>query len=180
MDYGALDALILKHEGKRYDVYDDGLGNLTVGIGHKVLPGDNLNAGDVISEDRVQALYLNDRANAIQSVKNIFPDFDTYPSNIQLALVDMMFNWGETKFRQAPDTINLIKSKNWPAVASKLGSSVFSTWRSEVGARATDLINMFKSPGGITITALLVAGILGYFLYKYFKSSPGISNSSFM
>jgi GH24 family phage-related lysozyme (muramidase) len=177
MDYSVLDPLILMHEGKRYTVYADILGNLTVGIGHKVLESDNLHAGDTIDESRVQSLYIADRNNAIKYTANIFPDLFSYPENIQLALVDMMFNIGPGQFSAMHDTINLVKNKNWPGVADKLSSSDFNTWRSEVKGRATDLINMFKNPVGVagaaSLVLILLAGAM-FLLSKYFKGSSDI------
>ncbi|MGF6919164.1 lysozyme [Paraburkholderia sp. 40] len=38
-------------------VYDDGYGIPTVGLGHKVLPHDNLRIGDVISVERAKAFF---------------------------------------------------------------------------------------------------------------------------
>ncbi|MGF6595897.1 lysozyme [Paraburkholderia sp. GAS448] len=38
-------------------VYDDGYGIPTVGLGHKVLPQDNLKIGDVISVDRCRSFF---------------------------------------------------------------------------------------------------------------------------
>jgi GH24 family phage-related lysozyme (muramidase) len=47
-------------EGRRNDVYLDSRGIPTVGIGHKVLPEDNLKVGDVISDAQVEAFYVKD------------------------------------------------------------------------------------------------------------------------
>jgi lysozyme len=173
MDFAKLDALILKHEGKRYKVYKDTLGNLTVGIGHLVLPSDNLKEGDIIDDARVNTLYGIDRMNAINSTKNIFPAFDAYPSDIQIALVDLMFNWGENQFRSMHDTINLIKTQDWPAVAAKLDSASFSTWRSEVGNRSLDIVNLFKSHKGAVGVAVGILAVGLTVIYILYRRSQG-------
>lgn len=56
-------------EGRRNDVYLDSNKILTVGIGHKVLPTDNLKLGDVISDDRVNELFSQDGSNALKAAK---------------------------------------------------------------------------------------------------------------
>lgn len=46
-------------------VYDDGYGNPTVGLGHKVVPGDGLAIGDTISLERAREFFrVNSEATA--------------------------------------------------------------------------------------------------------------------
>ena len=47
-------------EGVRSKVYKDSLGKLTVGVGHLVLPEDNLKLGDVISTERINSFLDKD------------------------------------------------------------------------------------------------------------------------
>jgi hypothetical protein len=52
--------LMMLREGCRTTVYSDSRGLPTVGIGHLVVPADNLQLDDVISMDRVNALFASD------------------------------------------------------------------------------------------------------------------------
>lgn len=56
-------------EGRRNDVYPDSLGIPTVGIGHKVVPSDNLTVGDVIADDRVNQLFAQDGSKALDAAR---------------------------------------------------------------------------------------------------------------
>jgi lysozyme len=52
--------VICEEEGHSLAVYEDSLGHLTVGIGHKILPEDDLKMGDTIDDERELALFLAD------------------------------------------------------------------------------------------------------------------------
>lgn len=65
-----LRALLTVREGRRNDVYLDSRGIPTVGIGHKVLPEDNLKVGDVISDARVEAFYVKDSKVALDAARS--------------------------------------------------------------------------------------------------------------
>jgi GH24 family phage-related lysozyme (muramidase) len=58
-----MEHLILR-EGKRLTVYKDSLGKPTVGVGHLVLPEDNLKLGDSISEERCKSFLDKDMTKA--------------------------------------------------------------------------------------------------------------------
>ena len=53
----AFEKLVALREGRRNDVYLDTLNKPTVGIGHLVVPGDNLEVGDVITDAQVSAFF---------------------------------------------------------------------------------------------------------------------------
>lgn len=63
-DYEAFKKHLLLREGYRTTVYRDSLGKPTVGVGHLVLPEDNLKVGDTISKERVMAFLDKDAMNA--------------------------------------------------------------------------------------------------------------------
>ena len=53
-------------EGESLTVYEDTLGHLTVGVGHKVLPIDNLHLGDVITKEHSMTMFLKGPAHEIR------------------------------------------------------------------------------------------------------------------
>jgi GH24 family phage-related lysozyme (muramidase) len=57
-------------EGRRWKVYKDTTDHLTVGVGHKVLPQDNLKQGDVIGDDRVNQFLRQDTATALGQARS--------------------------------------------------------------------------------------------------------------
>lgn len=167
MNYTALDNLIKKHEGERLTVYPDSLGNPTVGIGHKVLPADNLRVGDTITPERSKALYIQDRTIAVDAAKRLFLKFDTFPDSAQQAIVDMIFNMGEGTVKGMTNTRALIEKQDWNAVSAYMESPAFDKWRSQVGKRADSVVSLFKTAaaGGIVII-LLIGAVLWYILSR--------------
>ena len=66
----AFEKLMGLREGRRNDVYLDTRKKLTVGIGHLVLPEDNLKLGDKIGDERVDALFEKDGAAAMTAARS--------------------------------------------------------------------------------------------------------------
>ncbi|MGZ5955868.1 MAG: glycoside hydrolase family protein [Caulobacteraceae bacterium] len=68
--YAMFRAMMADAEGVRHQVYKDSRGVLTVGIGHKVLPGDGLRYGDTIAPERIEALFREDAAPALNAARS--------------------------------------------------------------------------------------------------------------
>jgi hypothetical protein len=64
-----LERILRQREGTKTAVYQDSMGIPTVGIGHKVTAADHLEVGDVISDDRVSALYRPDAQSALAAAR---------------------------------------------------------------------------------------------------------------
>ena len=88
-----LEAMV-EEEGVRYRVYRDVAGYPTVGVGHLVLPKDNLRIGDRISHERAMQLLEQDLRKAEQGVRNLVGDLPVNQNEFD-ALVDLVFNVGE-------------------------------------------------------------------------------------
>lgn len=55
-----------------------------------------------------------------KELKRIYPDYDTYPKDARLALMDMIFNLGMTKLRNKFFKLNgAVKAKNWATAAKE-------------------------------------------------------------
>lgn len=53
-----------------------------------------------------------------KELKKIYADFDKYPTEVRLALFDLIFNLGMTKLKNNwPNFNNHIKAKNWQKAA---------------------------------------------------------------
>lgn len=84
--------LIKKSEGTKLIVYPDPVGKLTVGTGHLILPGDNLQLGDTITSERADELLRNDLKSAEAVVNNAVKTQITQA--MFDALVSFTFNCG--------------------------------------------------------------------------------------
>lgn len=130
--------LMEAREGVRYVVYADSLGKPTVGIGHLVLPRDNLKVGDTVSRDQVAAFFALDgmaawlaagrqmAAAGISASKA--PDFQVWLAsvNYQLGVV-----WN-TKF---PNTWELIVDGKYDEAADALTNTA---WNKQTPVRVAD------------------------------------------
>lgn len=128
-------------EGKVLTVYVDSLGNLTGGIGHKILPEDGLKEGDKITETQCADWLIDDIAIAIIDCKVIFTNWDDYNSEVQEVLVNMLFNLGRTNFLTFKKFILAVYQEDW-MTASKEGLD--SRWAKQVGKRAQRLMQRLR------------------------------------
>ena len=85
---------IRKEEGKSLLVYKDTLGHLTVGVGHKVLPEDNLRLGESITEAKSSALFLADLKKAQDGVEDLIPLTGSQLPIVEHVLTCMVFQMG--------------------------------------------------------------------------------------
>ena len=88
-----IDELIKHFEGLRLTAYKDVAGHLTVGYGHLVLPEDNIELGDKITETRAKQLLHKDIRIAETAVNRLVKVPLT--DNQKEALVSFVFNFGQ-------------------------------------------------------------------------------------
>jgi len=127
-----LEKYLIKHEDVKLKPYKDSLGITTIGIGR------NLEANGI---DMDEALYMlrNDIKVVQQDLKSIFKDFDEYPHNVQLALSDMMFNLGRTRFLKFKKMIKAVKGRSFKEAAHEAKNS---KWCKQVKSRCEDNFNL--------------------------------------
>lgn len=93
-------ALIRQSEGSSRKTYYDANGALTVGIGHKVLPEDNIKPGDTISEEREDALFDSDIQKNAAWLEDDLDGIDVN-NNQFCALLSLEYNIGEGRFEDS-------------------------------------------------------------------------------
>ena len=114
-------AALAEEEGVKLTVYRDVSGNATVGIGHLVLPEDNLAVGDTITYGKAIALFDKDLALAEDGVRDLAGDLPLYQHEFD-ALVDLVFNVGTGAVSpDASPKLNLaIQSGDYDGIAQEL------------------------------------------------------------
>jgi len=140
---------LIKDEGQRLKVYEDSEGHLTVGVGHKVLPADNLKLGDTITQEQSDAFFEGDMVNAVTDSKNFLPTvWGTLSPQRQNIVANMAFNMGADKlgefeqFKKGLQTNNYQKAANEmlsnydPVTGIRTGST---PWSDQVHRRADRL-----------------------------------------
>lgn len=120
---------LMKDEGVKSKAYNDGRGNMTIGIGHFLRKTDqklfqdllglnpqqfaDIVSGDLgLTQQQIEALAKYDIDHHMKIAYKLFPKFDTYPEKVQEALLNTIFR-GDTGNR----TRSLINMGNWAAAA---------------------------------------------------------------
>jgi lysozyme len=156
MDRALIDKLIGDHEGKRYKVYPDSRGILTIGKGfnledagakdicdHYGLDLDELKTGAVaLTDQQIDEIFDFQVTEAISASMSIFPNFNQMPDTVQAVVVDMMFEMGLTRFSKFVSTIAVLKAGNWKQAAIDAGNSL---WAKQVPKRAAEDIALLNA-----------------------------------
>jgi len=119
---------ITKHERIVLHPYTDSVGKLTIGIGRNL--DDN-----GISKDEALYMLSHDIKTVTDDLHSIFEDFSYLPYDVQLALTDMMFNLGKSRFLGFKKMIAAIKDKDFKEAARQAKDS---KWCKQVGSRCED------------------------------------------
>lgn len=135
--------VIIEHEGERLKVYHDSEGIPTAGVGLALMVKlkngtqvrsayaealcsrcgvnyDALLAGTIeLTQEQSRALLNLCIIDAIAWLVKLFPNFWTYTQPRQIALLDIGFNLGETKFRGFKQMISCILAGNWAGASGE-------------------------------------------------------------
>jgi GH24 family phage-related lysozyme (muramidase) len=134
--------LMVLREGCRTTVYPDSRGLPTVGIGHLVVSADNLQLGDVISNDRVNALFAADSAAVLaaaweQSALAGIASADFIPY-----LASVNFQLGTEWTQKFPHTWQMIKDGRYAAAADALNGTL---WQHQTPVRTQDFQDALRA-----------------------------------
>jgi len=111
-------------EGRRNDVYLDSRGIPTVGIGHRVLPKDNLRVGQRISDPQVDAYFQQDGRVALDNAMAQAKQAGITDPDFVNRLAAVNFQLGSKKWPSTfPKTWGLILSGDYSGAADELNNS---------------------------------------------------------
>lgn len=132
-------------EGEVHKIYEDPLGHLTFGIGHKITPDDpeyGLPAGIPVSESRVNEAFYFDVCWVLRDVEILYPDFYDLPEEAQQVIANMMFNLGLGGLSQFRKMKAAVDKGYWVLAAAEMKNS---KWYHQVGNRADRLVSRMES-----------------------------------
>lgn len=84
---------IINHEGKVNMIYKDHLGNGTFGIGHLVLPTDDLKPGVAYDDDKVMEIFEKDFEISLEGARLFIPEQNIEPKAFDV-VIEMCFQLG--------------------------------------------------------------------------------------
>ena len=134
-------------EGVEYEIYKDSLGFLTFGIGHLITEKDpeyGKPVGTRVSEERVKEAFAADLESVVKSVYSWSNDCNSWPSEVKEIIANMMFNLGLSNMNKFKNLKAAVQTRDWNKAADEMGNS---RWATQVGARATRLINRMRNVG---------------------------------
>lgn len=131
---------IAADEGVKLEIYLDHLGLPTVGIGHLIRESDDESGcpvGTPITEGRMIELFEADVESVLEDCVTLYPEFDSFPEEVQLIIANMMFNMGRPRLSQFKMFKAAVEAGDWAEAAVQMGDS---RWAKQVPNRAGRLI----------------------------------------
>ena len=93
MSYEEVKQSIIAHEGKVNKIYKDHLGNATFGIGHLVLPTDDLEEGVEYPDEKVMEIFEKDFEISKEGANLFIPEENIHPTAFGI-VIEMCFQLG--------------------------------------------------------------------------------------
>jgi lysozyme len=130
---------LVRHEGERLFAYQCSENMWTIGVGRAIGQG-----GKGITKAESRYLLMNDIAECKTDLQEIFPDFDRYSEKRRIALLDLRFNLGPSRFRSFKKMIAAIKKGDWLRASCE---ALDSKWASQVQRSRVDTITRQLAEG---------------------------------
>ena len=126
---------LLDREGYRNTVYRDSLGKPTVGVGHLVKPGDNLQVGETISDEKVRELLESDASKAYKAAVEQANELGINDSDFVVALGSVNYQLGTGWRQKFPQTWEHMKDGNYDQAINNIEGSL---WARQTPTRTND------------------------------------------
>lgn len=128
-------------EGDKLIVYRDTQGHLTVGIGHLVLPEDNLGFGDRITPERRDEFFKRDVDKAFNAALSQARELGRYTPEFIAALTEVNFQLGTGWYIEFSNTYAYLRTGNWRQAINNL---LASKWNRQTPTRVANFINAIE------------------------------------
>jgi lysozyme len=129
-----LEEQLIRHEGLKLKPYRCPASKLTIGVGR--------NLDDVgLQIDEVKLLLRNDIAVATAVCRSSIPNFEWLSDRRRMALIDMAFNLGGSRFRGFMKMRSAVAEEDFELAAREMEQS---KWAGQVGQRAVTLAAMMR------------------------------------
>ena len=137
-------AMIIEHEGIRYEPYKDSVGLWTIGVGHLIGDGKSLpdDMNRTFSEKEVMDMFEEDYAHH-KKIASRTPGYDEANYAGKAAMIDLGFNMGQW-WPKWPNTSKALKEGDFTSAARGLEDS---KWYRQVGRRAPKIVALIESAG---------------------------------
>ncbi|MAE51115.1 MAG: hypothetical protein CMH27_04835 [Micavibrio sp.] len=132
---------LLEREGYRNTVYLDSLGKPTVGVGHLVLPEDNLKVGDTISDEHVRQFLEEDAKKAYKAAIEQANELGINDSDFVISLTSVNYQLGTSWRNTFSNTWQHMKDENYDQAIANIQNSL---WAKQTPVRTEDFTNALQ------------------------------------
>lgn len=148
LQIAAVCASLAMHEGIVHEVYEDHLGNKTVGIGHLVRPEEpeyDLPIGSKVSEERIMELFAADCEEAYRGTLRVLDDSVSHPDPVYQIVMEMVFQLGVSGVLGFQNMRHALAHGDYYKAADEM---IDSRWATQTPKRATALSRRMRKVHG--------------------------------
>ncbi len=132
MNWNLLEEDLIRDEGLYLHVYKCPAGYPTIGVGHMLLDHEHMEIISLTEAGRLLRIDINEAVKGIEKVFGMHC-MDAWTEPRQRALVNMMFNLGQSRFSGFKKMIAAIRREDWHEAARQCLDSAYAR---QVGMRA--------------------------------------------
>jgi len=133
---------IIAHEGKVNKIYKDHLGNATFGIGHLVLPTDDLEEGVEYPDEKVMEIFEKDFEISKEGANLFVPEENIHPTAFGI-VIEMCFQLGLPRLQKFKRFHYHLNKCEYEESAAEMLDSVWA--KKQTPNRAKALADKMKS-----------------------------------
>ena len=142
MSYEEVKQSIIAHEGKVNKIYKDHLGNATFGIGHLVLPTDDLEEGIEYPDEKVMEIFEKDFEISKEGANLFIPEENIHPTAFGI-VIEMCFQLGLPRLQKFKRFHYHLNKCEYEESAAEMLDSVWA--KKQTPNRAKALADKMKS-----------------------------------
>ena len=132
---------IVKHEGKINKIYLDHLGNATFGVGHLVLPTDDLQEGVEYDDAKIMELFERDFNQALQDARTFIKEENIDPVAFG-CVINMAYQLGLPRLLKFKNFQYHLNKCEYESASSEM---LDSRWAKQTPNRANELAETMRS-----------------------------------
>ena len=142
MSYEEVKQSIIAHEGKVNNIYKDHLGNATFGIGHLVLPTDDLEEGVEYPDEKIMEIFEKDFEISKEGANLFIPEENIHPTAFGI-VIEMCFQLGLPRLQKFKRFHYHLNKCEYEESAAEMLDSVWA--KKQTPNRAKALADKMKS-----------------------------------
>ena len=119
----------------------DGKENLVVGVGHDVMPRDNLEFGDRITINEMNIFLQQDLDKALESAYSLLDNARNYPQDVKMVLAAMCYQLGKKGTSKFKKMLAAIKVRDYATAADEM---LKSEWANQTTRRAQAMASIMR------------------------------------